>query len=170
MTDEMLALAWRNAAEAGIGNVTFLRGDIENLPLPDACVDVVISNCVINLAADKRNVVAEIWRVLRAGGRLAVADVVIRGGLPTGSPFADALRKDMYAWGSCIAGALSDIEYEGLLAARGFIGTRVDVFREHNSADLFPAGLPDYAAGAPLDDVEAVLTRFASAVVHAGKP
>ena len=111
MTDEMLTLAWQNAADASVGNVSFLKGDIENLPMPDRCADVVASNCVINLAADKRKVVAEVWRVLQPGGRLAIADVVVRGGLPAASSFTDALRQDLYAWGSCVAGALSDTEY-----------------------------------------------------------
>ncbi|MEU7751360.1 arsenite methyltransferase [Micromonospora sp. NPDC049101] len=170
MTDEMLGLAWQNAAEAGVGNVSFLKGDIEQIPMPDACVDVVISNCVINLAVDKRQVVAETWRVLRPGGRLAVADVVIRGGLPAGSAFADALRTDLYAWGSCVAGALSDIDYLRLLSEQGFADPRMDILREHDATDLFPAGLPDYAQLEPVDVVEAILARFASAVVRAERP
>ncbi len=170
MTDEMLALAWRNAAEAGVGNVSFLKGDIENVPMPDATVDVVISNCVINLAADKRNVIAEAWRVLKPGGKFAVADVVIRGGLPEDSPFAEALRQDMEAWGSCVAGALSDVEYMALLTQQGFTGARIDVLRGHNARDLFPGGLPEYAALEPAHTVDAILQRFSSAVVHADKP
>ncbi len=170
MTDEMLSLAWQNAADAGLGNVSFLKGDIENLPMPDGCADVVISNCVVNLAADKRKVIAEMWRVLRPGGRLAVADVVIRGGLPAGSAFAEALRRDLYAWGSCVAGALSDAEYLELLGAQGFTGSRLDVLREHSAADLFPDGLPDYAGLEDEASVQAILRRFASAVVHAGRP
>jgi SAM-dependent methyltransferase len=170
MTDEMLTLAWRNAAEAGVGNVSFLRGDIENLPIPDNGADVIISNCVINLAADKRKVMAEMWRVLRPGGRLAIADVVVRGGLPTTSAFSDALRQDLYAWGSCIAGALSDTEYLDLLHNQGFISARVDILREHSAADLFPNGLPDYAQLEGPATVEAILRRFASGVVHARKP
>ncbi|WP_117208622.1 arsenite methyltransferase [Allorhizocola rhizosphaerae] len=170
MTDEMLSLAWRNAAEAGVGNVSFLKGDIEHVPMPDACVDVVISNCVINLAADKRNVIAEAWRVLKPGGKFAVADVVIRGGLPENSPFSDALRQDLYAWGSCVAGALSDVEYLAMLTAQGFTGARVDVLRGHTASDLFPSGLPDYATLEPAETVNAILERFASAVVHADKP
>jgi len=170
MTDQMLTLAWQNAADADIGNVSFLKGDIENLPMPDRSVDVVVSNCVINLASDKRKVVAEMWRVLRHGGRLAVADVVVRGGLPTASAFADALRQDLYAWGSCVAGALSDTEYVDLLHGQGFTDTRVDILREHSAGDLFPNGLPDYAQLEAQATVEAILGRFASAVVHALKP
>lgn len=170
MTDEMLSLAWQNAADAGLGNVSFLKGDIEKLPLPDGCADVVISNCVINLAADKRQVIAEMWRVLRPGGRLAVADVVVRGGLPGGSAFAEALHRDLYAWGSCVAGALSDADYLDLLDKQGFTGTRLDVIREHSATDLFPAGLPDYAGLEDEATVQAILRRFASAVVHASRP
>jgi arsenite methyltransferase len=170
MTDQMLSLAWQNAADAGVGNVTFLKGDIENLPMPDACADVVISNCVINLAADKRNVITEIWRVLRCGGRLAVADVVVRGGLPDDSPFAAALRKDLYAWGSCVAGALSDGDYLDLLTSQGFTDAHLDILREHDAADLFPGGLPEYARLDAAETVDAVLRRFASAVVRARKP
>ncbi|MEV0237998.1 arsenite methyltransferase [Nonomuraea sp. NPDC050786] len=170
MTDEMVTLAWQNAMDAGVGNVSFLKGDIADIPMPDACVDVVISNCVINLAADKRRVIAETWRVLKPGGRLAVADVIIRGGLPDGSPFADALRKDLYAWGSCISGALSDADYLDLLDERGFTDRRIDVIREHHADDLFPQGLPEYAQLEPPETVDALLRRFASAVVHADKP
>ncbi|MFY1650846.1 arsenite methyltransferase [Solwaraspora sp. WMMB762] len=169
MTDEMLGLAWQNAAAAGVGNVSFLKGDIADLPMPDASVDVVISNCVINLAVDKRKVVAETWRVLRPGGRLAVADVVIQGGLPAGSPFADALRADLYAWGSCVGGALSDDEYLQLLRDQGFTEARIDILRQHDATDLFPSGLPEYAALEPVPVVEQILARFASAIVRAEK-
>jgi arsenite methyltransferase len=170
LTDEMLTLAWRNAADAGVGNVSFLKGSIEALPLPDAGVDVVISNCVINLAADKSAVIAEAWRVLRPGGRFAVADVIIRGGLPEDSPFADALRQDMHAWGSCVAGALSDVDYLALLTGQGFEHARIDVLRGHDGSDLFPSGLPDYARLESSETVAGILERFASAVVYADKP
>jgi arsenite methyltransferase len=170
VTDEMLALAWQNAAEAGLGNVSFLKGDIESLPVPDTSVDVIISNCVINLAADKRRVLAEAHRVLVPSGRLAVADVVIRGGLPEGSPFADALRQDLTAWSSCVAGALGDGEYTRLLHEAGFADVAVEVVRDHTAADLFPQGLPAYAGLEPPDVVDAILARFASAVIRARKP
>jgi arsenite methyltransferase len=113
MTDEMLALARGNAAEAGVANAEFVKGFLEDIPLPDASVDVVISNCVINLAADKRLVLAEAARVLRPGGRLAVSDVIADEGMD------DATRADMRAWTGCIAGALTEAEFRSALAAAG---------------------------------------------------
>ena len=114
MTDEMLALARENQRKAGAQNVEFLKGDIEHIPLPDASVDVIISNCVINLAADKRKVLAEAFRVLKPGGRFAVSDVVVRGEIPA------AVRKSMELWVGCVAGALEQREFHALLAERGF--------------------------------------------------
>ena len=114
MTDDMLALARRNAAEAGVGNVEFLKGQIEEIPLPDASVDVIISNCVINLSADKRRVLAEAFRVLKPGGRFAVSDVVVRGEVPA------EVRKSMEMWVGCVAGALEESEFLELLAQAGF--------------------------------------------------
>ena len=125
MTDEMLALAERNAAEQGAVNVKFLKGTIENVPLPDAAVDVVISNCVINLSADKGRVLREAFRVLRPGGRFAVSDVVVQGELP-----AD-VRRDVEMWVGCVAGALNETEYCALLAEAGFEGVEVQVTREY---------------------------------------
>src|SRR6267154_2180453 len=116
MTDEMLALARENQRKAGATNVEFLKGEIENIPLPDASVDVIISNCVINLSADKRRVIAEAFRVLQPGGRFTVSDVVSRGEVP------DAVRRDMELWVGCIAGALEENEYRHLLQDAGFIG------------------------------------------------
>ena len=114
MTDEMLALAQQNKAASGLTNVEFLRGEIEQIPLPDASVDVIISNCVINLSADKRRVLAEAFRVLKPGGRFAVSDVVVQGELP------DAVRRSMELWVGCIAGALADTEFLALLKEAGF--------------------------------------------------
>ena len=114
MTDDMLALARRNAAEAGVANVEFLKGQIEEIPLPDASVDVIISNCVINLSADKRRVLAEAFRVLKPGGRFAVSDVVVRGEVPA------EVRKSMEMWVGCVAGALEESEFLELLAQAGF--------------------------------------------------
>src|SRR5213083_2766263 len=111
MTDEMLALARENQRKAGVTNAEFLKGDIERIPLPDGSVDVVISNCVINLAADKRRVLAEAFRVLKPGGRFAVSDVVVRGELPS------AVRRSMEAWVGCVAGALEEEEFKALLSA-----------------------------------------------------
>src|SRR5467141_409446 len=114
MTDEMLALARENQRKAGVANVEFLKGEIEQIPLPDASVDVIISNCVINLSADKRRVLREAFRVLRPGGRFAVSDVVVRGEVP------DAVRRSMELWVGCVAGALAEAEYQRLLAEAGF--------------------------------------------------
>ena len=115
MTDDMLALARENQRQAGVENVEFLKGEIENIPLPDNSVDVVISNCVINLSADKSRVLREAFRVLRPGGRFAVSDVVVRGEVP------DAVRKSMLLWVGCIAGALDETEYRAKLLSAGFL-------------------------------------------------
>ena len=114
MTDEMLALARENQRKAGVTNVEFLKGEIENIPLPDGSVDVIISNCVINLSADKRRVLGEAFRVLRPGGRFAVSDVVVRGQLPS------EVRRSIEAWVGCVAGALVEEEFKTLLAQQGF--------------------------------------------------
>src|SRR5436190_2395310 len=114
MTDEMLALANRNAAERNVQNVSFLKGEIEHIPLPDASVDVIISNCVINLSADKPQVLREAFRVLKPGGRFAVSDVVAQGTLP------DSVRGSMDAWAGCLGGALEADEYRAYLSAAGF--------------------------------------------------
>jgi SAM-dependent methyltransferase len=127
MTDEMLALARRNAAEAGVANVEFLRGQIEAIPLPDATVDVVISNCVVNLSTDKPAVFREVYRVLRPGGRIGISDVVAEDALDA------AARAERGSYVGCIAGALSRGEYEALLAAAGF--SDVDVSFTHPVAD-----------------------------------
>src|SRR5512141_393887 len=120
MTDEMLALARRNAAEAGATNVEFLKGEIESIPLPDNSVDVIISNCVINLSADKRKVLAEAFRVLKPGGRLAVSDVVVRGEVPA------AVRRSMELWIGCVAGALEIDEFKDLLRSSGFSDVAIE--------------------------------------------
>jgi len=133
MTDEMLALAEQNRREAGAENVTFLRGRIEEIPLPDNAVDVIISNCVINLAADKEPVLREAFRVLKPGGRFAVSDVVTQGSLP------DDLRQDMEAWVGCVAGALEESEYRSLLAHAGFVDIEVQVTREYDPRELSDA-------------------------------
>jgi arsenite methyltransferase len=134
MTDEMLTLARRNAAEHGAGNVEFLKGEIEAIPLPDSSVDVVISNCVINLSADKGQVLREAFRVLRPGGRFAVSDVVVQGELP-----AD-VRGDMELWAGCIAGALEETTYRQLLADAGFRHVEVEVTRVYDASPSLPGG------------------------------
>jgi arsenite methyltransferase len=130
MTDEMLELAERNRAADGAQNVRFLKGHIEAIPLPDRAVDVVISNCVINRAADTGLVRRAAFRVLRPGGRLAVSDVVVQGAIPI------ELRRDMEAWVGCVAGALEDSEYRGLLAAAGFVDIELEVTRVYDYQDL----------------------------------
>ena len=129
MTDEMLALARRNATEAGITNVEFLKGQIEAIPLPDRSVDVIISNCVINLSGDKRKTLAEAFRVLKPGGRFAVSDVVVRGELPA------AVRKNMELWVGCVAGALDESEFLSLLTSVGFESPSIEPTRVYDIDD-----------------------------------
>jgi SAM-dependent methyltransferase len=136
MTDEMLALARENQRKAGVGNVEFLKGDIETIPLPDASVDVIISNCVINLSADKSKVIAEAFRVLKPGGRLAVSDVVVRDEVPA------AVRRSMELWVGCVAGALTEDEFRSMLQGAGFEEASVEPTRiyEFEDARTFLAG------------------------------
>ncbi len=141
--DERLELARRNAAEAGVQNVEFLKGDIAAIPLPDASVDVVISNCVINLAADKDAVFREAFRVLKPGGRFAVSDIVIHGGLPASLVDSAEMRRDLSAWAGCIAGALTDEEYHTGLEAAGFERIDLEVTRRYSLVDL-PQPLPHW--------------------------
>jgi arsenite methyltransferase len=129
MTDDMLELARRNATEAGVTNVEFLRGRIEEIPLPSRSVDVIISNCVINLSGDKRTVLKEAFRVLKPGGRFAVSDVVVQGELP-----AD-VKRSMELWVGCVAGALSDEEFVGLLQEAGFTDASVEFTRTYDVED-----------------------------------
>jgi SAM-dependent methyltransferase len=126
MTDDMLALARENQQTAGVTNVHFLKGEIEHVPLPDNSVDVIISNCVINLSADKDRVLAEAFRVLKPGGRFAVSDIVFRG-----SEVPDAIRRDMELWAGCVAGALPEASYREKLAQAGFEGVGVEPTRAH---------------------------------------
>ncbi|MFS8637979.1 MAG: arsenite methyltransferase [Gemmatimonadota bacterium] len=162
MTDEMLELARRNQREAGIENVEFLKGDIEAIPLPDASVDVIISNCVINLAADKRRVLSESFRVLKPGGRFAVSDVVVRGDVP-----AD-MRRSMELWVGCIAGALEEDEFRGILEGLGFEDVSIEPTRTYRAEDA-RAFLED--AGFDVDEVAAAVDgRIMAAFVRARKP
>jgi arsenite methyltransferase len=155
MTDEMLALARENQKQAGASNVEFLKGEIENIPLPDSSVDVVISNCVINLAADKDKVLREAFRVLKPGGRFAVSDVVVRGAVP-----AD-VRQSVEAWIGCLAGALEESEYRAKLAQAGFEKIGLEVTRVYKAED---------ARGMlPGIDAAAVDGKFVSAFVRAEK-
>ena len=162
MTDEMLALARENQRKAGATNVEFLHGTIEAIPLPSNSVDVIISNCVINLSSNKDAVLREAFRVLKPGGRLAVSDVVVRGDVP-----AD-IRRSMELWVGCIAGAMTDSDYEAKLKAAGFADVHVEPWRVYNVEDarafLTDTGL-DVDAIAPQ-----VRDKFASAFVRAQKP
>jgi ubiquinone/menaquinone biosynthesis C-methylase UbiE len=162
MTDEMLALARQNQQKAGVSNVEFLKGEIEAIPLPDRSVDVVISNCVINLSADKDRVLAEAFRVLRPGGRLAVSDVVVRGEVPA------QIRRSVELWIGCVAGALEEGDYRAKLAKAGFEAIDVEPTRIYRTEDarafLDREGI-DAAAIAP-----AVDGKFMSAFVRARKP
>jgi arsenite methyltransferase len=162
MTDEMLALARANQQQAGVENVEFLKGEIENIPLPDNSVDVVISNCVINLSADKDQVLREAFRVLKPGGRFAVSDVVTRGPVPA------EIRASMLLWVGCMAGALDEQEYLGKLRAAGFEAASTEITREYDVEDarqsLVEAGV-DVDALAPQ-----VAGKFVSAFVRATKP
>jgi arsenite methyltransferase len=160
MTDEMLALARENQRKAGATNVEFLKGEIEAIPLPDRSVDVIISNCVINLSADKDRVLREAFRVLKPGGRLAVSDVVVRGEVPA------AIRRSVEMWIGCVAGALQEREYREKLAAAGFVDIEVEPWRVYNVEDarelLEEAGI-DAAEASAADG------KFASAFIRARK-
>jgi len=164
MTDEMLALARRNAAEAGAANVEFLKGTIDAVPLPDASVDVVISNCVINLAPDKGAVLREAFRVLRPGGRFAVSDVVVEGPVP-----AD-LRARIESWVGCIAGALERGDYEAKLRAAGFDGVEVVPTRYYRAEDVNDPSLAAWLAEQSPAERERLSRAFMSAFVRAVKP
>lgn len=169
MTDEMLELARRNAAEVGVQNVAFLKGDIATIPLPDASVDVIISNCVINLAADKAPVFREAFRVLKPGGRFAVSDIVIHGSLPEQIGDNAAMRRDLSSWSGCIAGALTDVEYREGLAAAGFTAIDLEITRRYTTADL-PPSLTGWMAHLDAPLVAEVVGQFASTFVRARKP
>jgi arsenite methyltransferase len=162
MTDEMLALARENQKKAGADNVEFLKGEIEHIPLPDNSVDVIISNCVINLSADKDQVIREAFRVLKPGGRFAVSDVVTRGQVP------EQLRRDMLLWVGCIAGALDEGDYSVKLTSAGFEQVGVEPTRVYQIADA-----REFLAGKGID-VDAMAKdvdgKFMSAFIRATKP
>jgi SAM-dependent methyltransferase len=162
MTDEMLALARDNQRKAGLENVEFLKGEIENIPLPDKSVDVIISNCVINLSGDKDRVLREAYRVLKPGGRFAVSDVVTHGEIPA------KIRQDMLLWVGCIAGALQDSDYVAKLTAAGFDAVTVEPTRIYRIEDAreFLSG-----KGIDLDDLASQVDgKFMSAFIRAVKP
>ncbi len=162
MTDEMLSLARENQKKAAIENVEFLKGEIEHIPLPDNTVDVIISNCVINLSGDKDRVLQEAFRVLKPGGRFAVSDVVVRGDVP------DDVRKSMLLWVGCIAGALRDSDYVSKLAKAGFSSIEIEPTRVYNIED---ARAFLNAEGVDVDAIAAQVDgKFASAFIRAAKP
>jgi arsenite methyltransferase len=162
MTDAMLELARANARESGLTNVEFLKGQIESIPLPDASVDVIISNCVINLSGDKDQVLREAFRVLKPGGRLAISDVVVTGELP-----AD-VRRSMELWVGCVAGAMTDTEYRQKLSAAGFTDIDLETTRTYNT-EAARTFLAD--AGLDVDRISQQVTgHVTSAFVRATKP
>src|ERR1700719_4108185 len=162
MTDGMLTLAEENKRKSGLTNVEFLKGEIENIPLPDNSVDVIVSNCVINLSGDKDRVLREAFRVLKPGGRFAISDVVVRGEVP------DQIRKSMELWVGCVAGALTDAEYQQKLAAAGFESIDIEPTRIYSIDDarefLKAAGIDADAVAPQIRD------KFISAFVRAQKP
>lgn len=162
MTDQMLALAEENKRKSGLSNVHFLKGEIENIPLPSNSVDVIISNCVINLSGDKDRVLSEAFRVLKPGGRFAVSDVVVRGDVP------DAIRYNMELWIGCVAGALQDTEYLAKLAAAGFEAAEIEVTRVYSVEDA-----REFLANESADLqalAQQVDGKFVSGFVRARKP
>ena len=162
MTDEMLALANENKRKAGVENVEFLKGEIEHIPLPDNSADVIISNCVINLSADKDRVLREALRVLKPGGRFAVSDVVTRGSVP------DEIRQSVLLWVGCVAGALEENEYRAKLTAAGFENVEIEPTRVYQVEDA-----REFLSGQNID-VDAIAPqvdgKFMSAFVRAVKP
>jgi arsenite methyltransferase len=161
MTDEMLTLARENQRRAGVTNVEFLKGEIEAMPLADGKVDVIISNCVINLSADKRRVIAEAFRVLKPGGRFAVSDIVVRREIP------DAIRRSAELWAGCVAGALEEWTYRDLLEDAGFTDVEVVPTRIYSREDAKAMAIDNAIGEAALDAVDGA---FMSAFVRARKP
>ncbi len=164
MTDEMLALAEENKRKAGVANVEFLKGEIEDIPLPDNTVDVIISNCVINLSADKDRVVAEAFRVLKPGGRFAVSDVVTRGEM------LPEIRKSVLLWVGCVAGALEEDEYRTKLAAAGFEDIGIEptrIYKAEDAVSFLKEQNVDFDAEAIAPQVDG---KFMSAFIRARKP
>jgi arsenite methyltransferase len=161
MTDEMLALAHENQRKAGVTNVEFLKGEIENIPLPDNSVDVIISNCVINLSGDKDRVLREAFRVLKPGGRFAVSDIVVRGEVPA------VIRRSMELWIGCVAGAMEQQEYRNKLAAAGFTNIDMEITRVYDKE-----GARGFLSDVGIDPsvIDAVDGKFVSAFVRATKP
>ena len=164
MTDAMLELAERNRKESGVENVRFLKGVIENIPLAATSVDVVISNCVINLSADKRQVLREAYRVLVPGGRFAVSDIVFQGHIPP------VIRADLEAWAGCIAGALEEDTYRQLLEEAGFANIEIEVTRRYSLNDIAESGAGTSIASLSEAERTEVDGKFVSAFIRARKP
>ncbi|MFO0575336.1 MAG: arsenite methyltransferase [Polyangia bacterium] len=165
MTDDMLALAEKNKAEAGVQNVKFLKGHIEEIPLPDNSVDVIISNCVINLSSDKDRVLREAFRVLKPGGRFAVSDVVVEGELP------QAVRTDMEAYVGCVAGALEASDYRARLGRAGFVDASIEPTRRYLFSDLEESACSSAAIAKLTQEERAALDgRVMGAFIRATKP
>ena len=162
MTDEMLSLAHQNKAKAGLENVEFLKGEIEHIPLPDNSVDVIISNCVINLSGDKQQVLKEAFRVLKPGGRFAVSDVVVRGGVP------EEIRRNVELWIGCVAGALEEQEFTRLLEASGFVNPSIEPTRIYSADDA--AAFLENTGIDPAVAAQEIEGKFMSAFVRAEKP
>ncbi len=161
MTDAMLEVAERNRAEAGVTNVSFLKGIIEAIPLPDKSVDVVISNCVINLSADKAQVLREAYRVLSPNGRFAVSDIVIQGSLPP------AIQQDMEAWAGCIAGALEEETYRNLLVEAGFTDIEIEVTRRYSLQEVAESGASTAIVALSQSERNELDGKFVSAFIRA---
>lgn len=162
MTEEMLTLARENQRTAGVENVEFLKGEIEHIPLPDCSVDVIISNCVVNLSGEKERVLAEAFRVLRPGGRLALSDIVVRGEVPS------EIRKNVELWAGCVAGALEETQYRDLLRQAGFIGIGIEPTRIYQAEDV-----KNLLIGGALSSDQLVAEvdgKFMSAFIRATKP
>ena len=162
MTDEMLQLARDNQRKAGVQNVEFLKGEIEQIPLPDQSVDVIISNCVVNLSGEKERVLAEAFRVLRPGGRLALSDIVVRGAVPA------EIRRNLELWAGCVAGALEEAEYRELLSRAGFVEIGIEPTRTYRADDV-----KEFLVGTDLTSdllVSQVDGKFMSAFIRAKKP
>lgn len=164
MTDEMLALAEKNKAESGVENVEFLKGEIESIPLPDAFVDVIISNCVINLSTDKDQVMREAFRVLKPGGRFAVADIVLT------KPLSELAQKHLGLWASCIAGALEMNEYKTKLLQAGFTDADVEVVKTYTAQDTEGLIADEVVSQLGEEGTHEMMTSFVSAFVRAAKP
>jgi arsenite methyltransferase len=164
MTDAMLELAERNRVEAKVENVRFLKGVIEDIPLPEGAVDVVISNCVINLSADKGQVLREAYRVLTPGGRFAVSDIVFQGAIPK------TIRQDLEAWAGCLAGALEEHTYRRLLDEAGFIDLEVEVTRHYSLQEVAESGASAAMAALPAEERAGIEGKFVSAFIRARKP